>query len=207
MAKLPNLEYLFLLNARTEARSGSNYVSFSIYQPQFMLSGPRLPSATNNTRGNSKRKAKPKEQEPDKLYIDALSIASKNRLQVHGSGAPTSASSSKAAAAQKVWHGKLKYIGIRAMYPIGIRQPVRVWKVEVGKAAPKRNVPEGSDERRRTLRSSTNNKRRKVETGDWKVAEDNGASCRLVEIMDEKVKKTLGGGIFNGMQRFSENET
>ncbi|KAA8893375.1 hypothetical protein FN846DRAFT_979278 [Sphaerosporella brunnea] len=206
MAKLPSLEYLFLLNARTEARSGGNYVNFSIYQPPFMM--PPRPGITAPPAANirtNKRKAKSKEQEPDKLYIDALSIAAKNRLLTHGSG-PTSVgtSSSAAAAEQTVWHGKLKYIGIRAMYPIGIRQPVRVWRVIVDNASPRKRAPDGSAERRRTLRSST--KRRKVETGDWRMAEDNGATCRLEEITDEKAKKTLGGGIFNGMQRFTEDE-
>ncbi|KAF8533487.1 hypothetical protein BDD12DRAFT_914077 [Trichophaea hybrida] len=208
IAKLPNLEYLYLLNARTEARSGPNYVNFNIYQPPFAMVPPLAPhlgGLTLRTTTTGKRKAKSREQEPDKLYIDALSIASKNRLRVHSNGVPSpSSSSASSSTAQTVWRGKLKYIGIRAMSPMGIRQPLRVWKVVVSNAPPKKSAPDGAAERRRSLRSS---KRRKVESGDWKVAEEGNLNCSLVELEDEAEKKRIGDGIFKGMQRFADDDT
>lgn len=209
IAKLPNLEYLYLLNARADARSGPNYVNFSIYQPPFAMLPPLAPphpltrTLRPTTTTNGKRKAKSKEQEPDKLYIDALSIASKNRLRVHSNGVSPSSSASSSSSAQYVWRGKLKYIGIRAILPGGFRQPLRVWKVVVGNAPPKKSTPEGSAERRRSLRSS---KRRKVDSGDWKVAEEGSLNCSLVELEDDAEKRTIGDGIFNGMQRFADDE-
>lgn len=205
IGKLPNLEYLFLLNSRVEHRCGPNFVSFNVYQTPFSTQFGGYSSAGAPARNSRKRKgsSKLREEEPDRLYVDALGIAAQNRLRVHGDGVPGSAaaSSSSAAMSQTVWRGKLRYIGIRHTYaPIPPLRPLRVWKVTVEEAKARKLVPEGASERRRSLRS---NKRRKMEEGDWRVAEEGGFTCRLVEIENLREKRRLGDGFFYGMEKFT----
>ncbi|KAI5806076.1 hypothetical protein EDC01DRAFT_638558 [Geopyxis carbonaria] len=203
VAKLPSLEAVFLLNARTEPRSGSNYVSWSPFQPPFTGPAggypPLMSQFTNARSRTNKRKAKDIVLQ-DQLYTDALALAAANRLHVH-SVSSTRASSS--ALPSSAWRGKLQYIGIRSSCPVGLRPMARVWKIEVNPIdeKPVELAPdEASAERRKSLRSST--RKRKVEPPkDWRTIEEGGMKCSLEEIWADSKKCAIAGGLFKGMVR------
>ena len=134
------------------------------------------------------------------LYIDALAIASANRLHVHSNGSAETRSNFDCSADQKVWPGKLKYIGIvSTCFPVPWYDEPRVWKIVVEKAPPSLQRSESDDraaERRKSLRSG---KDKGVQPKDWKVVEEGGNICRLEEVYS--AKKNLGNGIFWGMSK------
>jgi hypothetical protein len=209
IARLPNLESIYLLNPRGDTRTHRSYVFPSLYPlnggPASLAHAhthPHTSTPPSRARNGRKKKTADKDDQPDKLYVDALAIAAKNRLHRHGesllSGPGTSSSAAAAAATARSWTGKLKHIGIRNISLLGIRQPTRVWRVQITEEPVVQ--PVAAVERRMSLRSS---KKRKSDH-DWREVREGDRVARLREITNEEDKAAIADGLFKGMDRFED---
>lgn len=188
-----------MLNARGERSGPRPYIPFPALPPTPDATVPfGTHSSPRRSTGRSRKKQKEPEPEVDKVYVDALAIAARNRLSRHGTIPTFGASSSSAATAGQNWLGKLRYIGVRSTFPVVRPNNARVWRVEMAQDD-HQVVEQPAAARRRSLRSS---KRRKVETGDWKTTREGDWAVRLDEMHDDDRFK-VANGLFKGMERMS----